>query len=539
MNLQQRPWLPSLGLTGLVLSFLVGPALVLADGDGFQPIFDGKTLESWDGDPRFWSVEEGAIVGRTTAEKPTKGNTFLIWRGGEVGDFELTLEYRILPENDKGFANSGIQYRSFEVEGQKWAVGGYQADFEAGDQYSGILYGERYRGILAACGQKTVIQEGGKVEVVGSVGDPKEIQSKIKKRVWNRYHIRAKDNHFVHTINGVVTSDATDEDSARRSTGILALQLHAGPPMKVMFRNIRLKCLEGKAKTAAKEKKEIVFLAGARSHGYGAHEHLAGCTLLAKSLQHGMPNFKTRVVPSPWPEDESIFAGADAVVLFADGGGRHPVIPHLQTIDRLADQGVGIVCMHYAVEIPKGQPGDLFLKWIGGYFEAHWSVNPHWTASFDSLPTHPITRGVKPYEANDEWYYHMRFRENMEGVTPILSALPGPETLKRDDGPHSGNPHVRAAVLERKEPQHLAWASERENGQRGFGFTGGHYHWNWGDPDYQKLLLNAIVWSAHGEVPEQGVFVGQATLEELESNQDYDPPAGHDRDMIRKRFHLP
>ncbi|MEO2046036.1 MAG: DUF1080 domain-containing protein [Pirellulales bacterium] len=253
MKLRQHGWLPAqkftglafagLAFAGLALALLVGADFVLADDTGFKPIFDGKTLESWDGDPQFWSVEDGVILGRTTLEHPTKGNTFLIWRGGELGDFELTLEYSVYPENDKGFANSGIQYRSFEVEGQRWAVGGYQADLEAGDQCSGILYGERYRGILASCGQKTVIKEGGKVEVVGSVGDPKEIQAKIKKEDWNKYHILARKNHFVHTINGVVTCEVTDEDSAKRSMGVLALQLHAGPPMKVMFRNIRLKCL--------------------------------------------------------------------------------------------------------------------------------------------------------------------------------------------------------------------------------------------------------------------------------------------------------
>ena len=104
------------------------------------------------------------------------------------------------------------------------------------------------------------------------------------------------------------------------------------------------------------------------------------------------------------------------------------------------------VCLHYAVEAPKGPAGDKFLEWIGGYFETDWSVNPHWTAKFSSLPEHPITRGVKPFEINDEWYYHMRFREGMRGVTPILTDLPPAETLSRPDGSHSGNPHVRAAI---------------------------------------------------------------------------------------------
>ena len=126
----------------------------------------------------------------------------------------------------------------------------------------------------------------------------------------------------------------------------------------------------------------------------------------------------------------------------------------------------------------------------------------------------------------------------MEGVTPLLTALP-PETLTRPDGPHSNNPDVRAAVLERKEPQHMAWASERANGHRGFGFTGGHWHWNWGNPSFRKLVLNAIVWVANGEVPAQGVVRQAADAEGAGSNQDYEPPKNFDREGVRKKFNLP
>jgi type 1 glutamine amidotransferase len=213
------------------------------------------------------------------------------------------------------------------------------------------------------------------------------------------------------------------------------------------------------------------------------------------------------------------------------------VIPHLGQVDALAKKGVGIACLHYAVEVPKGEPGQRFLDWIGGYFESDWSVNPFWTPTFEKLPDHPICRGVKPFTAVDEWYYHMRFRENMEGVTPILSALPPADTLKREDGPHSNNPAVRAAVLERKEPQHVAWAAECKDGGRGFGFTGGHTQWNWGKPDFRKLVLNAVVWIAKAEVPPGGVPTVAITVEDLEKNLD---PKGNakpvDRDAIRKQF---
>jgi hypothetical protein len=218
--------------------------------DGWESLFDGKTLKNWDGNPAFWSVKDGAITGQTTKENPTKGNTFIIYRGGDIGDFELKLQYKIVG------GNSGIQYRSFEVKDNKWVVGGYQGDFEAGDTYSGILYGERFRGILANRGQKTVIGENGKPKVVGSVGDTKEIQSKIKKEDWNDYHIVAKGNHFKHFINGVATIECTDEDDAARKTGILALQLHAGPPMTVQFRKIMIKKAGGKKAAAAAVKKK-------------------------------------------------------------------------------------------------------------------------------------------------------------------------------------------------------------------------------------------------------------------------------------------
>lgn len=233
--------------TLLSFTFLFGAHSVVGGGE-FRPIFDGETLENWDGNPKFWRVEDGAITGQTTKENPTRGNTFIIWRGGEVGDFELKLQYRIFG------GNSGIQYRSFEVPEQKWVVGGYQADFEAGDQFSGILYGERYRGILAPRGTKTVIGDDHKPKVVGSVGDPKKIQAKINEQGWNEYHIVAHGYHFIHKINGVTTMECTDEDEEmRRDTGILALQLHAGPPMEVQFRNIRLKRLPASDDQAASD----------------------------------------------------------------------------------------------------------------------------------------------------------------------------------------------------------------------------------------------------------------------------------------------
>lgn len=221
---------------------------------GETEIFNGKDLTGWEGNKELWSVQDGTITGKTPAapadpakpDAPVKSilkhNTFLVWKGGTVGDFELTFQYRI----EKG--NSGVQYRSKELTPGEFGpiISGYQADFEAGKTYSGILYEEKGRGILAKRGEKTVIKAGadGKkpvVEVTGSVGDSVAIQAAIKDEDWNEYRIVAKGNHVQHFINGMQTVDVTDEDAANApKEGLLALQIHQGPPMVVQFKNFKL-----------------------------------------------------------------------------------------------------------------------------------------------------------------------------------------------------------------------------------------------------------------------------------------------------------
>jgi hypothetical protein len=208
-----------------------------ADDDGFKPIFDGKTLEGWDGNTKLWRVEDGVIIGETTKERPTEGNTFLIWRGGKPADFELKIEFRLPNE---GFGNSGVQIRSWE-EKEKWRVSGYQADMDSANTYTGICYGENFRGILANRGEKTTIGKDHKPKVTEKFAEAADLAKFIKRREWNEYHIIVKGNHIVQKINGHLMCEVTDEDDAARKDGIIALQIHAGDPMKVEFKNIRFK----------------------------------------------------------------------------------------------------------------------------------------------------------------------------------------------------------------------------------------------------------------------------------------------------------
>jgi type 1 glutamine amidotransferase len=262
-------------------------------------------------------------------------------------------------------------------------------------------------------------------------------------------------------------------------------------------------------------RKKIVLIAGPDSHGKGEHEHNGGSTLLAKALNDSLPGAAAVVVHNGWPQDESVLDDADAIVFYCDGGGDHLALPHAAKLDKLVAKGVGIVNLHFALEVPQGESGGRFLKWIGGYFEINWSVNPVWDAHFARFPDHPVARGVKPFNITDEWYYHMRFPPDMKGVTPILQALPPESTLNRPDGTHSNNPAVREAVIAKKEMQTLAWAFERPDGSRGFGFTGGHIHKNWQNDNFRKLVLNAIAWTAGIDVPAQGVPSATPTDTEL------------------------
>lgn len=267
---------------------------------------------------------------------------------------------------------------------------------------------------------------------------------------------------------------------------------------------------------------KVVLIAGRISHGPGEHEHFAGTWLLQQALiQNGVNAVMAR---DGWPKDESIFKGARAVMFYCDGGAGHPLIQatngqrkRLELIQGLVKQGVGFACYHYGVEFPKND-GPTILPMLGGYFEPYWSVNPHWRAGFKELPRHPITNGVKPFDIQDEWYYHMRFVPDMKGVTPILTAVPPDNTRGREgqNDPHGGNPHVFAR---KGKPEHMAWAYEREDGGRSFGFTGAHFHRNWGDENFRRLVVNSLLWVAKVDIPAEGAKT-ELNLEDLTKNLD-------------------
>ncbi|MFZ9747223.1 MAG: ThuA domain-containing protein, partial [Opitutaceae bacterium] len=241
----------------------------------------------------------------------------------------------------------------------------------------------------------------------------------------------------------------------------------------------------------------LLFVAGEPSHGPGEHRFPTGSRLLADALAaSGLP-LRTAVVQG-WPEAPRL-AEAASLVLFSDGLERHVARGQADALRRHVDAGRGLAVLHFALEPSPGDLADALLTAVGGRFEVDWSVNPVWRPAEVVLAAHEVTRGVRPFAVEDEWYYHLRFSPP---VIPVLQARPPPGTLGQD-GPRSGNPAVRAAVA-RGEPQTLAWVHTAA-GARTFGFTGGHFHRNWWEMNFRTLVLNALVWTAGLTVPAAGV----------------------------------
>jgi type 1 glutamine amidotransferase len=279
-------------------------------------------------------------------------------------------------------------------------------------------------------------------------------------------------------------------------------------------------------------KQKLVFIAGKPSHPPGMHEFRAGTMLLEQCLKN-VPNLVVDRHEMGWVSDEKTFDDADAVVIYADGGGKHPAVVdgHLETLRKLIAKGVGFGCMHYGVEVVADQAGKEFQEWLGGHYENSFSCNPIWDANYTQLPKHAITRGVQPFTTKDEWYFQMRFRPAFkDGIAvaedatasfaPILTATPTDATR---DGPYvypkGPYPHIQA---EKGQPETMMWSIERKDGGRGFGFTGGHFHDNWGNDNVRKAVLNALLWVTKVEVPEQGVE-STVTVDDLKQNLDPKP----------------
>jgi hypothetical protein len=276
--------------------------------------------------------------------------------------------------------------------------------------------------------------------------------------------------------------------------------------------------LGGVALATAADKK-IVLIAGKPSHPPGMHEFRAGMLLFQKCLS-GVPGVSVTVYSNGWPEASSALDGADAVVIYADGGGGHPAVKgdHKKILGDLAAKGVGLGFMHYGVEILATNGGPEFLEWMGGFYEHQVSVNPMWSPQYEKFPNHPIARGVKPFSNRDEWYFNIHFRDDKKGLTPILTATPSDEVRKGPyvypKGPY---PHIVAAS---GREETLMWAYDRPDGGRGFGFTGGHTHANWGNEGQRKVVLNALLWVAKADVPANGV---QSSVTEDDLKQNLDP----------------
>jgi hypothetical protein len=299
--------------------------------------------------------------------------------------------------------------------------------------------------------------------------------------------------------------------------------------MKKLFTLLSL-CVAFAGNLSGKDRK-LVIIAGNVSHPPLMHEFRAGCLLLEKCLQ-GVSGLTVEVHTNHWVSNPATLEDADAIFIYSDGRQKHPAVQedHLKILGRLIGKGIGFGCAHYAVEVAPELGGEEFKKWIGGHYENAFSVNPIWSPEYGSYPKHPITRGVKPFAVKDEWYFNMRFREGMKDVKPILVAKPSDDVR---DGPYvyprGPYPHIEAAS---GRDEVMMWAVERPDGGRGFGFTGGHFHLNWGDENFRKVVLNALLWISKVDVPKDGV---RSTVTEDELYQNLDPKKGLDEILKSRR----
>jgi len=260
--------------------------------------------------------------------------------------------------------------------------------------------------------------------------------------------------------------------------------------------------------------KKIVLVAGSKSHGPGDHEFFAGTAILINMLKQ-TPGVWPVMVRDGWPKNENIFDGAAAVLFYMDGRGGHPVVKgeRLKKLQDMVEKGTGWLNLHYAVDY-EPKDGDKVVRWMGGYYDPRTSTNPHWDAAIRTLPKHPIAQGVTPFTIRDEWYFNMHWIDDAadvkdaKNVTPILQALP-PDNSR---GTADAKKHLGRIET-------LAWASEQPGKGRSFGFTGGHNHKNWGNENFRRIVVNAILWTAKIDVPEAGAKVD---LDPIDLNRNLD-----------------
>ncbi len=205
--------------------------------EGFRPIFNGTSLDGWEADTRYWRVENGVLTGEVTPATLLKQNNFAIWRGGKPANFELKVEFRITAQG-----NSGINYRSEEIAGTKFLLRGYQADIDGASKYTGQNYEERGRTFLAPRGAITHVATGEKPAIIASLGSADDLKAFIKQGDWNEYHVIARGNVLIHILNGHVMCEVIDDDADHRKfSGLIGVQVHVGPPMKIEYRSLLLK----------------------------------------------------------------------------------------------------------------------------------------------------------------------------------------------------------------------------------------------------------------------------------------------------------
>jgi hypothetical protein len=262
-----------------------------------------------------------------------------------------------------------------------------------------------------------------------------------------------------------------------------------------------------------KNTKNILFIAGDTKHRHGFHEYKAGSILLADALnKSGLP-VQTKVHWYGWPDDETIFNDVDACIIYADGGGEFG--EKYAFLDRKVKAGMGIMFMHYGVHPTKEVAEKYFHKWIGGYYDDDFSVNPSWVADIKTKEGHPVSRGVKDLNAYDEFYWNLNFPTNCQHCYPLATATPTEKNMIRYGSSKFWNKQAEEKL---GTPQALLWCSDPEKGARGAGFVGGHYHRNWAIDNYRKLILNTIAWVARMDVPEGGVPSQKVTKGMLNKN---------------------